>query len=92
VRWPEDRVFRAADGSVHHGQLKVRFGEVEQRGIALTPTEWPGVEDDHRGFAAQLQVDAGTSWMRAAGPRRTPRPRFTVPPVTAANAPVAVTV
>jgi uncharacterized glyoxalase superfamily metalloenzyme YdcJ len=33
----EDRVFRAADGSVHRGQLKVRFGEVEQRGIALTP-------------------------------------------------------
>lgn len=33
----EDRVFRTADGSVHRGQLKVRFGEVEQRGIALTP-------------------------------------------------------
>ena len=33
----EDRVFRAADGSVRRGQLKVRFGEVEQRGIALTP-------------------------------------------------------
>jgi uncharacterized glyoxalase superfamily metalloenzyme YdcJ len=33
----EDRVFRAADGSVRRGQLKVRFGEVEQRGLALTP-------------------------------------------------------
>lgn len=33
----EDRVFRAADGRVHRGSLKVRFGEVEQRGIALTP-------------------------------------------------------
>jgi uncharacterized glyoxalase superfamily metalloenzyme YdcJ len=33
----EDRVFRAADGTVRRGQLKVRFGEVEQRGLALTP-------------------------------------------------------
>ncbi|MDT0353082.1 2-oxoadipate dioxygenase/decarboxylase [Pseudonocardia charpentierae] len=33
----EDRVFRASDGGVRRGQLKVRFGEVEQRGIALTP-------------------------------------------------------
>jgi uncharacterized glyoxalase superfamily metalloenzyme YdcJ len=33
----EDRVFRAADGTIRRGHLKVRFGEVEQRGIALTP-------------------------------------------------------
>ncbi|GAB3700048.1 2-oxoadipate dioxygenase/decarboxylase [Mariniluteicoccus flavus] len=33
----EDRAFREADGSVTTGQLRVRFGEVEQRGIALTP-------------------------------------------------------
>jgi uncharacterized glyoxalase superfamily metalloenzyme YdcJ len=33
----EDRVFRHPDGSVRRGQLRVRFGEVEQRGIALTP-------------------------------------------------------
>jgi uncharacterized glyoxalase superfamily metalloenzyme YdcJ len=33
----EDRAFRTADGGVRRGQLKVRFGEVEQRGIALTP-------------------------------------------------------
>ncbi|GAB3262052.1 2-oxoadipate dioxygenase/decarboxylase [Kineosporia babensis] len=32
----EDRVFRRADGTIQRGQLKVRFGEVEQRGIALT--------------------------------------------------------
>ncbi len=32
----EDRVFREADGSVGSGALRVRFGEVEQRGIALT--------------------------------------------------------
>ena len=33
----EDRVFRFADGTVGPGALRVRFGEVEQRGIALTP-------------------------------------------------------
>lgn len=33
----EQRLFRAADGSVGPGTLRVRFGEVEARGIALTP-------------------------------------------------------
>jgi uncharacterized glyoxalase superfamily metalloenzyme YdcJ len=33
----EDRTFREADGSVVPGKLRVRFGEVEARGIALTP-------------------------------------------------------
>lgn len=33
----EQRVFRFEDGTVGPGQLRVRFGEVEQRGIALTP-------------------------------------------------------
>src|SRR3954452_8395310 len=32
----EPRTFREADGSVTTGELRVRFGEVEQRGIALT--------------------------------------------------------
>ena len=32
----EERQFRQADGSVHRGSLRVRFGEVEQRGVALT--------------------------------------------------------
>jgi uncharacterized glyoxalase superfamily metalloenzyme YdcJ len=32
----EQRLFRAADGSVAPGSLRVRFGEVEARGIALT--------------------------------------------------------
>ena len=32
----EDRQFRYADGSVRAGSLRVRFGEVEQRGVALT--------------------------------------------------------
>jgi len=33
----EPRRFRAADGSVADGTLRVRFGEVESRGVALTP-------------------------------------------------------
>jgi uncharacterized glyoxalase superfamily metalloenzyme YdcJ len=32
----EPRTFRRADGSVHRSSLRVRFGEVEARGIALT--------------------------------------------------------
>jgi uncharacterized glyoxalase superfamily metalloenzyme YdcJ len=34
----EERLFRQADGTVRPGTLRVRFGEVEQRGIALTPS------------------------------------------------------
>lgn len=34
----EPRTFRNADGSVSDGSLRVRFGEVEARGVALTPT------------------------------------------------------
>lgn len=33
----EKRIFKFEDGSVGPGDLRVRFGEVEQRGIALTP-------------------------------------------------------
>lgn len=33
----EPRMFKEADGSVQEGELQVRFGEVEARGIALTP-------------------------------------------------------
>ncbi|MGI8760175.1 MAG: 2-oxoadipate dioxygenase/decarboxylase [Jatrophihabitantaceae bacterium] len=33
----EQRMFRAPDGSMSAGSLRVRFGEVEARGIALTP-------------------------------------------------------
>ena len=33
----EPRTFRDPDGSISRGSLRVRFGEVEARGIALTP-------------------------------------------------------
>lgn len=46
----EPRTFRAADGTVERGALRVRFGEVEARGVALTPAgrdryDATGVED-----------------------------------------------
>ncbi len=34
----EQRTFAEPDGSLSRGQLRVRFGEVEARGIALTPS------------------------------------------------------
>lgn len=34
----EPRSFRHPDGSVNQGSLRVRFGEVEARGVALTPS------------------------------------------------------
>jgi uncharacterized glyoxalase superfamily metalloenzyme YdcJ len=33
----EPRAFREADGQITQGELRVRFGEVEARGIAITP-------------------------------------------------------
>ena len=33
----EPRTFRGADGEISSGSLRVRFGEVEARGVALTP-------------------------------------------------------
>lgn len=46
----EPRTFRASDGTVEQGALRVRFGEVESRGVALTPAgrdryDATGVED-----------------------------------------------
>jgi uncharacterized glyoxalase superfamily metalloenzyme YdcJ len=34
----EPRTFRSPDGRLEPGRLRVRFGEVEARGVALTPT------------------------------------------------------
>jgi uncharacterized glyoxalase superfamily metalloenzyme YdcJ len=53
----EPRLFREADGSVTEISLRVRFGEVEARGIALTPAgrdlyDCAVAEVDRRGAAA----------------------------------------
>ena len=49
----EPRRFREADGSVSDGTLRVRFGEVEARGVALTP------KGRERYDAAMAEISAG---------------------------------
>nr|WP_255670372.1 VOC family protein [Aeromicrobium wangtongii] len=51
----EPRRFREPDGSIVVDSLRVRFGEVEQRGVALTPTGRQAY-DDH-GIAALPDTD-----------------------------------
>jgi uncharacterized glyoxalase superfamily metalloenzyme YdcJ len=51
----EPRRFREADGSTTEGHLRVRFGEVEARGVALTPAG-RNLYDGH-GFRAFPRTD-----------------------------------
>jgi uncharacterized glyoxalase superfamily metalloenzyme YdcJ len=73
----EPRRFREPDGTVVDGDLKVRFGEVECRGIALTPA---GMElyEDLRGADAETWAlklpdteeglrESGLAWFTPAG-------------------------
>jgi uncharacterized glyoxalase superfamily metalloenzyme YdcJ len=52
----EPRRFREADGSVTEGTLRVRFGEVEARGVALTP------KGRERYDAAMASADPAAVW------------------------------
>jgi uncharacterized glyoxalase superfamily metalloenzyme YdcJ len=52
----EPRRFREADGTVSEGTLRVRFGEVEARGVALTP------KGRARYDAAMAAPDPATTW------------------------------
>ena len=52
----EPRRFRDADGRVSDGTLRVRFGEVESRGVALTP------EGRRRYDAAMATADPARVW------------------------------
>lgn len=52
----EPRRFRDDDGTVSDGTLRVRFGEVESRGVALTP------EGRRRYDAAMITHDPGQVW------------------------------
>ncbi|KXW73149.1 hypothetical protein MPHL43070_02120 [Mycolicibacterium phlei DSM 43070] len=54
----EPRRFREADGTVSEGTLRVRFGEVEARGVALTP------EGRARYDAAMAEPDPAAVWHR----------------------------
>ncbi len=60
----EPRRFRDADGSVSDGTQRVRFGEVEVRGIALTPKG--GERYDAAMAAADKAAGTGMSWQQAA--------------------------
>jgi uncharacterized glyoxalase superfamily metalloenzyme YdcJ len=51
----EPRLFRAPDGTLANGSLRVRFGEVEARGVALTPQ---GRERYDAAMAAANPADA----------------------------------
>ncbi len=52
----EPRRFRDDDGTVSDGTLRVRFGEVESRGVALTP------EGRQRYDAAMAAADPAAVW------------------------------
>lgn len=54
----EPRLFRADDGTVSEGSLRVRFGEVEARGVALTP------KGRERYDAAMAEDDPAAAWSR----------------------------
>jgi uncharacterized glyoxalase superfamily metalloenzyme YdcJ len=54
----EPRRFRDADGTVSDGSLRVRFGEVESRGVALTR------EGRRRYDAAMTATDRAGEWAR----------------------------
>lgn len=54
----EPRRFREPDGTVSLGTLRVRFGEVEARGVALTP------KGRERYAAAFEQPDVAATWAR----------------------------
>lgn len=58
----EPRTFRDADGMLRTGELRVRFGEVEARGIALTPSG--RALYDEGGIAALPDTEEG---LHAAG-------------------------
>jgi len=62
----EKRLFRYADGTVRTGELRVRFGEVEARGIALTPAGRGLYDHMVLETDARLQEDPALDRQRAA--------------------------
>lgn len=59
----ETRLFREPDGSVVPGSTRVRFGEVEQRGIALTPLGRQRY--DELMHQTDVAASTGLSWQEA---------------------------
>jgi uncharacterized glyoxalase superfamily metalloenzyme YdcJ len=60
----EPRRFRDPEGSVTEGTLRVRFGEVEARGVALTPNG--RARYDAAMAAADKAAASGAAWQQAA--------------------------
>lgn len=58
----EPRRFREADGTIHETALRVRFGEVEERGIALTPSGRERYDQATAELAACRAQDAAATW------------------------------
>lgn len=54
--------FREADGSLNEGTLRVRFGEVEARGMALTPAGRERYDAAMLALDARPGEDAATVW------------------------------
>ena len=65
----EERQFRHADGSVRPGSLRVRFGEVEQRGVALTVAGPRPLRPDGRRGRRPPRRGAGRHHPGRGGPR-----------------------
>lgn len=66
----EPRTFRERDGSLRAGELRVRFGEVEARGVALTPAGRALYDD--RGIDALPDTEQGLHEAGLAYYRRLP--------------------
>jgi len=60
----EPRRFREPDGTVGEGSLRVRFGEVEARGVALTPAGRARYDQAVAEVDADRSQDAAQVWAR----------------------------
>ena len=74
----EPRRFREANGRITRGELRVRFGEVQARGIALTPraaTGTTGSSPRWTGARPRPPVGRGRRSPPRCGPPGCPTPR-----------------
>ena len=69
----EPRAFRRADGSVHRSSLRVRFGEVEARGIALTAAGRALYDELSERAGRRAALERALPGHRARARRRRPR-------------------
>ncbi len=79
----EPRRFREPDGTITIGELRVRFGEVEQRGVALTPRGRDRYDEAVAEVGRQDDI-AAEVWKR-----RSPQPRSSSPGRTSRSTPSA---